>query len=77
MYTLGRFSPFPPCRVLRIFNQVYGHCSLRASGERAKSEARVEAEPALSRGRVLKEHMEDPDDDEKMAAALACVRETP
>ena len=36
----------------------------------------AEAEAALCRDRVWKEHMEDPDDDEKMAAALACMQET-
>ena len=35
------------------------------------------AEAALRTDRVVNEHMEDPNDDEKTAAALAYVRETP
>ena len=37
----------------------------------------AEAEAALDRVRVLEEHMENPDDVETTAAALACLRETP
>ena len=71
---VGPFFALPPCRVRRIYYQVYGDGSLQARGERAKSEARAEAEAALRRDHVLKEQMEDPDDDEEMAAALACLR---
>ena len=68
------FRPFfalLPCRVRRIYYQVYSHGSLRARGERAKSEARAEAETELSRDRALKEHMEDPETTRKQ---LQCLR---
>ena len=74
---VGPFFALPPCRVRRIYFQVYGDGSLQARGERAKSEARAEAEAALRRDHVLTKHMEDPGDNEETAAALACVLETP
>ena len=45
---VGQFFSLPPCRVRRIYDQVYCHGSRRAKGERAKSEARAEAEAPLS-----------------------------
>ena len=64
------------CWVRRIHDQVYYNGSLRARGERAKSEARAVAGVVAAPQRSCVKHIEDQDDDEKVAAALACVRET-
>ena len=82
MYTLGSFSPFLP--VGFGASTTRGLLPRLTTGEGRTREVggegrgRGTAQRSLSCGdRVLKEQMEDPDDNDKTAAELACVLETP
>ena len=65
-------------RVRRIYDQKYGHGSLRERTEHEKSAESWKVENRVCcRDRVIKQHMEDPDHDETTAAAAADLKDTP